>query len=129
MMPLFPKMARSLAFTLIALGVLNGQTPAPVKPATPANDEDTVAPRKKRVPRPRPKKPAAPKVKLVDINHAGVNELKTLPGVNEELAQRIIANRPYLSKAFLVTKKVMPIGTYQGLSKQVVAVQKVVKAK
>lgn len=62
--------------------------------------------------------------KLVDINSAGVAELKTLPGVDEALAAKIIAARPYLTKAELVTKNVMPTGPYLSLRHQVVAMQK-----
>jgi competence protein ComEA len=67
--------------------------------------------------------PAAP-VKLVDINGASRNELKTLPGVDDALADKIIANRPYLSKAELVSKNVLPTGPYLSLKDKVVALQK-----
>lgn len=71
-----------------------------------------------------PQKPAADKpVKLVDINSAGRAELKTLPGIGDAEADRIIAGRPYLSKAELVTKNVMPEGVYVSLRKQIIARQ------
>lgn len=72
---------------------------------------------------PKKRKPAAP-VKLVDINSAGRAELKTLPGVGDAEADKIIANRPYLSKAELVTKKVLPTGPFLSLKSRVVAMQK-----
>ena len=50
-------------------------------------------------------KPAA-KVKLVDINSAGKAELKTLPGISDAEADKIIAGRPYLSKAHLTTPNI-----------------------
>lgn len=63
-------------------------------------------------------------VKLVDINSAKKTELKTLPGVSDELADKIIAGRPYLSKAHLLTRKVIPEEAYAGLRTLVIAKQK-----
>jgi len=66
---------------------------------------------------------AAAKVKLVDINSAGKAELKKLPGVGDAQADKIIAGRPYLSKAKLVTQNVLPRETYEGLKALVIARQ------
>lgn len=57
-----------------------------------------------------------PKVKLVDINTANKAALKKLPGITDADADKIIANRPYGSKAWLVTHNVIPEKTYHGLS-------------
>jgi len=67
---------------------------------------------------------AAAKVKLVDINSAGKAELKTLPGISDTEADKIIAGRPYLSKAHLVTHKVIPHGVYEQIKRQIIAIQK-----
>ena len=67
---------------------------------------------------------AAAKVKLVDINSAGKQELKTLQGIGDTEADKIIAGRPYLSKAHLVTRKVIPHGIYEQNKRQIVAIQK-----
>lgn len=67
-------------------------------------------------------KPAA--VKLVDINSASKAELKTLPGIDDALANKIIAGRPYLSKAFLVTRNIVPAGAYETIKRQIIAKQK-----
>jgi competence protein ComEA len=69
-------------------------------------------------------KAPAPAIELVDINSAGKDELKKLPGIGDADADRIIAGRPYLSKAHLVTHNVIPAVTYQGLRQLVVAKQK-----
>jgi DNA uptake protein ComE-like DNA-binding protein len=69
------------------------------------------------------KAPAAP-VKLVDINSASRKELKTLPGIGDAEAEKIIANRPYLSKTELVGKNVLPIGPYLSLKNKIIAKQK-----
>lgn len=61
-----------------------------------------------------------PAIKLVDLNRAGLGELKTLPGVGDAEAAKIVAARPYKSKADLVTKNVLTPEAYDRLSKQVV---------
>ena len=65
-----------------------------------------------------------PAVAPVEINSASIDELKTLPGVDDALARRIVANRPYYTKTWLVTKKVVPEATYQALHRRIVAVPK-----
>lgn len=65
----------------------------------------------------------APRPKLVDINSAGRAELKTLPGIGDAEADRIIANRPYLTKSHLVSKKVLELGPYDALRGRIIAVQ------
>jgi competence protein ComEA len=60
----------------------------------------------------------------VDINSASRKELMTLPGIGAVEADKIIANRPYLTKTQLVTKGVLPTGPYLSLRYQVVAMQK-----
>ena len=63
------------------------------------------------------------RTKPVDINHASKSELKTLPGVGDVEAARIIAGRPYGSKAYLVTKGIILRGLYEGVKNQVIAGQ------
>ncbi len=67
--------------------------------------------------------PAA-KLKLVDINSASRTELKTLPGIGDAEAERIIAARPYPSKAKLAAEKVLSLEAYAALKGRIVAVQK-----
>lgn len=74
-------------------------------------------------------KPAA-KVKLVDINHAGKTELQTLPGITPALADKIIAGRPYNSKFFLGTRKIVPPEVFGKIRDRIsVAPQKAAHAK
>lgn len=61
------------------------------------------------------KRTVAGKVKLVDINNASKAALKKLPGITNEQAEKIIANRPYGSKAWLVSNKVIEPGVYSGI--------------
>jgi competence protein ComEA len=57
----------------------------------------------------------------VDINSAGRAELMRLPGIGSAEAEKIVANRPYLTKTELVTKHVLPVGPYMSLKNLVVA--------
>jgi competence protein ComEA len=70
-----------------------------------------------------PAKKASAPIKLVDINAASRKELKTLPGIGDAEADRIIAGRPYLSKAELVAKNVLLMGPYLSVKDRVVALQ------
>jgi len=69
-------------------------------------------------------KAKAAAVKAVDINSASKAELKALPGIDDALANKIIAGRPYLSKAFLVTRNIIPMQTYEKIRVQIIAKQK-----
>jgi predicted DNA-binding helix-hairpin-helix protein len=60
----------------------------------------------------------------VDINSADRKELMTLPGIGSAEADKIVANRPYLTKTELVTKHVLPIGPFMSLKNLVVAMPK-----
>ena len=66
---------------------------------------------------------AAANVKPVDINSASKAELKTLQGIGDAQADKIIAGRPYLSKAHLVSQNILSREVYEGLKKQVIAKQ------
>ena len=67
---------------------------------------------------------APAKAKLVDINSASKKELMTLPGIGDADADKIIAGRPYGSKAHLTTRDIIPRATYEKLKTLVVAKQK-----
>jgi len=67
-----------------------------------------------------PAKAQAP-ARLVDVNSASRKQLKTLPGIGDAEADRIIAGRPYLTKAHLVTNNAIPAGLYFSLKRSIVA--------
>jgi len=71
-------------------------------------------------------KPATEKTtagKLLDLNSASKADLEALPGIGEKYAQRIIDGRPYQRKDQLVSKKIIPQGTYDKIKDQLIATQ------
>jgi DNA uptake protein ComE-like DNA-binding protein len=64
-----------------------------------------------------PDKPGTP----VDINSASRIRLQSLPGVDEETADRIIAGRPYSTKESLRTRHIVSAGEYAAIRSKVVA--------
>lgn len=64
------------------------------------------------------------KKQLLDINSASADELKALPGVGEAYSKKIVDNRPYARKDQLVSRKVIPEKTYQGIKDLIIAKQK-----
>lgn len=66
---------------------------------------------------------ATTKIKLVDINSASFAEIKTLPGMTDESAKKIIAGRPFGSKAQLTTRGLLTREVYENLKRLVIAGQ------
>jgi hypothetical protein len=103
-----------VACAAVAAGAVRANAPAPAASAqAPAGPASTAG--KKGA-------PAAP-VKPIDINSASRAQLKTLPGIGDAEADKIIAGRPYLSKVHLVTEAGLPLGVYLSIRRQIVAVQ------
>lgn len=98
-------------------------------------DEDVPKPKRQAKPRGEAVAKAKAKAKakaeadanLVDINSATKEQLKAIPGLTDAYAEKIIAGRPYLSKAHLVTKEVLPLGIYHSIRGRVAARQPGVK--
>lgn len=70
-------------------------------------------------------KQKAPKpIDLIDINSASKTQLKTLYGVGDAEADRIIAARPFKTKTDLVTSAGLPAGIYVANKHKIIAIQK-----
>jgi DNA uptake protein ComE-like DNA-binding protein len=108
-----------IAFTLwMSSSLCLAADTQPQKPKQAATADHAKAPAKKS-------KAAPPKAEpVVDINSASKEELKKLPGIGDAEADKIIAGRPYLSKAHLQTHNIVSPSVYQGLQQLVVARQK-----
>lgn len=65
----------------------------------------------------KPTKQPAP----IDINSASKAQLKTLAGIGDAEADKIVAGRPYNSKADLVTRNLIPAGVYQSNRHKMIA--------
>jgi competence protein ComEA len=63
----------------------------------------------------------ASKANLVDINSATKDELTALPGIGDAYSQKIIDGRPYANKTQLLSKKILPKATYDGVKAQITA--------
>lgn len=59
----------------------------------------------------------------LQIRRAKSAELKQLPGITDAEAAKIIAGRPYGSKAWLVSHNIVDAAVYGGLKQQVIAKQ------
>jgi DNA uptake protein ComE-like DNA-binding protein len=64
------------------------------------------------------------KAELIDINSATDVQLKTLPGIGDAYAAKIIAGRPYARKDQLKSKNIVPAATYDKIQDKIVATQK-----
>lgn len=93
---------RWISLSLAGALLLGGSFAHAADETKPAAKPATAQPAK-----PTPKSSApAKKPKPVDINSATAEQLKKVPGVDEALAEKIIQNRPYSTRAYLVTKGV-----------------------
>ncbi len=67
--------------------------------------------------------PRAANVKPLELNVATKAELMKLPGITEDMAGKIIAGRPYLTKTNLVTRKILPRALYTPIKHLITARQ------
>jgi competence protein ComEA len=70
-----------------------------------------------------PKASSSMKHELLDLNTASEADLKTIPGIGDAYAKKIVQNRPYKRKDELVQKKVLPKATYDKIKDHVIAKQ------
>lgn len=59
---------------------------------------------------------------LLDLNSATLFELRTLSGVDNDHAEHIIENRPYLTKLDLVARRIIPDAAYEAIKHSITVV-------
>lgn len=57
----------------------------------------------------------------LDLNTATPDQLKSIPGIGDAYAKRIVEGRPYTAKNQLVTKGILPSGVYDKIKDSIVA--------
>lgn len=96
-----------------------------------AQEEEATAKRVKMAPsaakKPKTPVPAAPaskgKLKPVDINNATKEEISFMLKIDVSVAAKIVAGRPYQTKARLLTNNVVSVETYNAIKDRIVAQQ------
>lgn len=59
----------------------------------------------------------------IDVNSADAATLKSIPGIGDAYADRIIKNRPYKGKDEIVSKAGVPQATYDKIKDRIIARQ------
>ena len=96
----------ALALMILAVGFAPAQKAAPAAKPSPAAKSAATA-------------PAAGEP--IDINTASADQLKTLPGIGDAYAKRIVDGRPYTAKNQLVARGVIPQATYDKVQTLIIA--------
>ena len=113
-------MKSALMFALGALGLL----------AFASYRKSGAQPEKPEQPLERVRRPRAQRMRsrhrnqdgLLDLNSATLFELRTLNGIENDHAERIIENRPYLTKLDLVARRIIPDAAYEAIKHSITVV-------
>ena len=100
---------RGLLFLALTSSVLLAQSTASKPAQTGKTDTTATSPSK------------TPDSQKIDINSATKAQLDALPGIGAAYSQKIIDGRPYNSKRDLLTRKIVPQSTYDGIQDKIIA--------
>src|SRR2546422_339012 len=106
----------TLAFALVALGTSPPEAQTPTKKEAPAKSDSKKADDARKAESKRKEK--------LDLNSASEADLKTLTGIGDAYAKKIVENRPYKRKDELVSKSIIPKATYDKIKDDIIARQK-----
>jgi competence protein ComEA len=110
----------SLAFAAEPAAPAKPGAPSKAAPAKPTVPAKPVVP-EKAVVKKAPEKKEAVAVDLIDLNAATKEQLMTLPGIGDTIAQKIIEGRPYAKKDQLKVKKIIPDAGYEKIKDKIIA--------
>ena len=99
----------ALCLLLVAAAAAQNGGTTPAKAPAPANPPQSIS-----------EKIAESKTRM-DINTATAAQLKTLPGIGDAYAARIIGGRPYTAKNQLVQRGILPQNAYAAIKDQIIA--------
>ena len=115
--------ALALAAFVVALTAPLALAQGGTAPATTPAATSSAAPAEKVVKAPKTMKAEHATMAKCDINSASKEELMKLPGVGDVIADKIIAGRPYKTKAELASKKILGAKAYAKVRAQIIAKQ------
>ena len=108
-------MARLIAVLIAALFAVAALVPTPALAQAKKSE-----PAKATEPAKTEKKEEKKKEKL-DLNSASEADLKTLAGIGDAYAKKIVGGRPYKRKDELVSKNIVPKATYEKIKDDIIA--------
>lgn len=112
----------------LGIGLLVGQMWADgslPKPLTPSYQKYQIKERSlsttkaESIPTSVPSLPPGQSARLININSASASDLDSLPGIGLVYSQKIISGRPYTSATDLLTRKIIPLSTYNKIKGQI----------
>lgn len=106
------------ALALASPAMASSDASAPAKPASAAPAKAPTPASKDGAAKPAPQ---VKKLKPVDINSASVEELAKVPGIDKAHAMKIVANRPFPTRSWLVTKGILNETKYAEVKDYLVA--------